>query len=159
MSLPKEFQSVIEEEYGRFGWEVANCFKFTSEFLGYKVLNISSVEAALKSIATDMGSSLANYSYPNDLPSFIKKQYPKIHLVFTKQAKYIKLPNEDDEYDRQEKVAEKFAEYTILKTTESVTNITNNFYKVFVVDTLYLVIHDFLSEVEEAIIERQQQYL
>lgn len=91
MSLPNDFESVIKEEYGDFGWELANSFSFIAEFIGYRVFDISAVEMALKIIEKEIGSSLNKLAHLNDLPEFFKKYYPRIHEVFIKLQKRLRI--------------------------------------------------------------------
>ncbi|MBE9054263.1 hypothetical protein IQ243_28505 [Nostocales cyanobacterium LEGE 11386] len=151
MSLPQEFEPVIKEDFGDYGWALANCFSFTSEFLGYQALDISSFETALKAISNFHGSSLTNYAYPNNLTTYLKEYYPQVHQILIRKAKRLKLSNEDEESERQETVAEKFAQYTLNQGIELVAYLIPPFYKNFIINTLFSEIYDCFSEIEEAI--------
>lgn len=146
MSLPNDFQSAIKDEYGNFGWELANSFSFISEFLGYKVLDISAVETALKVIANEAGFSLTKYAYSNDLILYLKQSYPKVHKVFIRRAKTVSVSDEDAEAERQRKIAYSFVDYVLYRNF-----MTNEFFRYFVIETLYENIYDCFLDIEETI--------
>ncbi|NJM21600.1 MAG: hypothetical protein HC907_24250 [Richelia sp. SM1_7_0] len=151
MSLPTDFKSIIEEEYSNYGWELACCFSFVAEYLGYKVLDISAVETALKMIATTNGSSLKNYEnhYPKVLDSYVKSNYCAIHNAFTRRGKSIKISDEENELDRQDKVLEKFIKY-IMKNDTRLYSI-HYFYKEYIKTTLKYNIESIFIDIEEKI--------
>ena len=151
MSLPNDFESVIKEEYGDFGWELANSFSFIAEFVGYRVFDISAVEMALKIIEREIGCSLSKQAHLNDLPKFFKKYYPRIHKVFIKRAKNIKDSHEDVEYDRKEAVSDKFAEYAISKNPDIFRSIASEFFRDYVMFTLGLDMFEWLLEIDQEI--------
>jgi hypothetical protein len=151
MSLPTDFKSIIEEEYSNYGWELACCFSFVAEYLGYKVLDISAVETALKMIATANGSSLKNYEnhYPRVLDVYVKSNYCQIHNAFTRRAKNIKLSDEDNEFDRQDKVLEKFIKY--ITKNDAIFYSVPYFYKEYVKTTLKISVESIFLDIEEKI--------
>ena len=151
MSLPKDFQSVIKDEYGNFGWELANSFSFIAEFLGYKVFDISAVETALKIIATESGSSLTKYAHPTSLSYYLKLNYPKVHKVFIRRAKAVNVSDEDKEIERKEKVIDRFAKYAISNNLDFVQLMINEFYRKFIMDTLTIDVTGLFEEIEEEI--------
>jgi hypothetical protein len=155
MPLPKEFESVIQEEYGKFGWELSNCFNFIAEFLGHKVLDISSFETALKIIANDVGDSLTKYSHPNDLPNYIKNEYLKVHKVLIRKSKNINAGDEDTEVERQEAVVQTFVKYMF--SNDFALFMIGEFYRDFLVNNVSSVIHDCLLDIEEKVNEENNE--
>ena len=151
MTLPKDFESVIEEEYSNYGWELAYCFSFVAEYLGYRVLDISAVERALKIVATELGKSLKNYEnhHPINLKYFIHLYYLKAHEAFTRRAKNVKLQNENDEIERQGRVIEEFKNYIV--PNHMISYRTKFFYKKFLPDILDSSVRAILEDIEEAI--------
>lgn len=151
MSLPTDFEPIIKEEYSNYGWELAYCFSFIAEYLGYKVLDISAVETALKMIAHDKGSSLKNYEnhYPVSLKYYVINNYCQVHKAFTRRAKNIKHSNEDSELDRQSKLVEKFLKH-IMQGDISFYRV-NFFYKEYVINTLKYDVEDIFLKIEEKI--------
>jgi hypothetical protein len=162
MSLPNDFQSVIEEEYGKFGWGLANTFSFIAEFLGYKVYDISAVETALKIIATEMGSSLKKYAHPHNVPAFMKFNYPKVHNVFTRRAKTVNVSDEDAEIERKQKVVENFVKYTFNSNLSNLSSLdvfgfmSNPFYREYITDTITTNVFEWFDEIEEIINQQKQ---
>lgn len=157
MTLPKDFESVIEEEYSNYGWELAYCFSFIAKYLGYRVLDLSSVETALKMVATLLCTSLKNYDdhYPIDFQDFIHEYYLEVHEVFTRRAKNIKLQNEDDEVERQQKIIEEFKNY--IMPNKSLLYRTKVFYSQFLPDILDSAIQNIFEDIEEVIEDKMSE--
>ncbi|MDJ0696350.1 hypothetical protein [Mastigocoleus sp. MO_188.B34] len=128
MTLPKEFKSFIEEEYGNYGWKLAYCFSFVAKYLGYKVLDISAVETSLKIVTTMRGTSLKNFEFnkPINFNNFIHQYYLKVHKPFTRRAKEVKLDNDKNEIERQQKVIKEFKNYMRVYPIFCFTSKTNN---------------------------------
>lgn len=151
MSLPTDFKSIIEDEYSNYGWELACCFSFVAEYLGYKVLDISAVETALKMIAASNGKSLKNYEnhYPKVLDFYIQSNYCQIHNAFTRRAKTIKLSDESNELDRQDQVLERFIKY--ITKNDAMFYSVHYFYKEYVKTTLKVSVESIFINIEEKI--------
>ncbi|MBG1266669.1 hypothetical protein [Nostoc sp. WHI] len=157
MSLPKDFELIIKEEYGNFGWELANCFSCIAEFLGYKVLDISSVKTALKIVSNIHGSSLKGITgHPKNLSIYLKAQYPQTHQSFVKRAETLKKDDEDDEFQRQQEVSVKFAKYIINKDSDFILFMIDEFYRSFVLDTLSNSMFEWLLDIEETINKKSE---
>lgn len=143
MTLPTDFKSVIEEEYGEFGWELSNCFSLIAEILGYKVYDLSSVETALKIASNEAGQSLKNCRNPKSLFPYLQTNYLKVHNVLIRKAKTVALENEDKEFERAYQVSQKFVA-RILGSTYSI----KGFYKVYVIDQVQNSVDDFIYTLE-----------
>jgi hypothetical protein len=160
MSLPTEFKSVIEEEYGDFGWQLANCFSFLAEYLGYKVLDIHSVETALKIVATQMGTSLTEYSAVEDyeedqgLQEYIEKYYPQVHQAFIRRAKNISKANSLIEEDREEQVIIDFVEYIVPTNITFLLTGINQFFASYLRETLYRDLENLFCRIKELVINK-----
>ncbi len=158
MSLPTEFKSVIEEEFGAFGWKLANCFSFIAEYLGYKVLDISSVETALKIVATQMGDSLTDYSSVEDygedvsLQEYLEEYYPQVHQAFIRKAKPTNKTNSPgDEEDREEQVIIGFIDYMIPTNISFLLTGIDEFFASYLRDILYRDLEDLFYKIKELV--------
>lgn len=148
MSLPSDFESKIKEEFSDYGWEIACCFSFIAEYWGYKVLDISAVETALKITSNIVGANFQKYvhPYPINLQVFATAYYYwKVHDVLIRQAKNLKSDDKNSELDRQSKVLDRFREYCL---QNNIFYESKDFVREFLINTLTRKIQRIFTIVE-----------
>lgn len=148
MSLPRDFKSAIQENYGDFGWELANCLCFIAEYKGYKVREFSSIESCLELINKEEEEKIVDYESPVDLEEYLTKKYLLVHETLIEIAKNIKDSESLKEGRRKDKVVDDFINYMIDLNLEINLIAIDKFFRDYVIVVLKVDLIQWLLKIE-----------